>query len=68
MVKQKFARGRIDLYIPRQEIGNMKIKINKNLAREYYDALLEVKDELDIHDDIKCNSWRSDIIELLGFC
>jgi uncharacterized protein (TIGR00255 family) len=51
-VRKKFNRGRIDIYIPRQEVENMKLKVNKVLAREYFNALLSLKNELSISEDI----------------
>lgn len=50
-----FTRGRIDIFIPKQEEGGIKLKVNKTLAREYYDALNSIKEELSITDDISIN-------------
>jgi uncharacterized protein (TIGR00255 family) len=52
-IKQRFNRGRIDVYIPRHEEGSVSLKVNKTLAREYYNALVSLKEELSIMDDIK---------------
>ena len=49
-VKNKFARGRIEIFVPRQEIDGVKLKVNKTLAREYYNALVSLKDELSLSD------------------
>jgi uncharacterized protein (TIGR00255 family) len=53
--RKKFNRGRIDIFIPKQEVEGIKLKVNKVLAREYYDALNSIKDELSISDDISIN-------------
>ena len=51
-VKKKFNRGRIEIFVPRQEMDSVKLKVNKTLAREYYNALVSLKDELSINDDV----------------
>lgn len=58
-IKQKFSRGRIDVYVPKQELDNVKLKVNTSLAREYYNALSTLKDELSIADDIGINILAS---------
>ncbi len=58
-VKSKFNRGRIDVFVPRQEIYSVKLKVNRSLAREYYNALVSLKDELSISDDIGINMIAS---------
>ena len=50
-VKKKFNRGRIEIFVPRQEMDGIKLKVNKSLAREYYNALVSLKDELSLSDD-----------------
>ncbi len=52
MVRQKFSRGRIDVYIPKHEAANVKLKVNKDLAKEYYNALHTLKQELSIEQEI----------------
>lgn len=52
ITRSKFNRGRIDMYIPKQEVENVKLKVNKVLAREYYSALVSLKNELSIADEI----------------
>ena len=59
MVKQKFSRGRIEIFVPRQELENIKMKVNMSLAREYFKALTTLKDELSISDDIGINMLAS---------
>jgi uncharacterized protein (TIGR00255 family) len=51
-VKQRFSRGRIDIHVLKSEIEGIRLKINKSLAREYYNALVSLKNELSIPDDI----------------
>jgi len=50
-VKKKFNRGRIEIFMPRQEMDSVKLKVNKTLAREYYNALVSLKEELSLSDD-----------------
>ena len=50
-LKKKFNRGRIEIFVPRQEMDGIKLKVNKSLAREYYNALVSLKDELSLSDD-----------------
>ncbi|UCE71767.1 MAG: YicC family protein [Nitrospiraceae bacterium] len=51
-VKNRFSRGRIEVNIVRPEADAVKVKINKSLAREYYNALNSLKDDLSLSDDI----------------
>jgi uncharacterized protein (TIGR00255 family) len=51
-IKKEFNRGRIDVYVPRNEDGTARMKVNKPLAIEYYNALVSLRDELSIKDDI----------------
>lgn len=50
-VKKKFSRGRIEIFVPRQEMDSVKFKVNKTLAREYYNALVSLKDDLSLSED-----------------
>lgn len=52
MVKENFHRGHIEIFLSRPEANNIKLKINKSLAREYYDALVSLKNELSIPGDV----------------
>jgi uncharacterized protein (TIGR00255 family) len=52
IVKKKFHRGRLEVFIPKQEMENIKLKVNKSLAREYYNALVSLKDELSLSDNV----------------
>ncbi len=59
MVKEKFQRGRFEIFVPKPEEENLKLKINKSLAKEYYRALVSLKDELSIREDIGINILAS---------
>ncbi|UCH81156.1 MAG: YicC family protein [Nitrospiraceae bacterium] len=52
IVKKKLNRGRIDVYVPKQDIEGIKLNVNRSLAREYYNALTSLKDELSINEEI----------------
>ena len=58
-VKKKFSRGRIEIYVRKQETDNIKLKVNKHLAREYYNALVSLRDELSISDNIRIDVLAS---------
>lgn len=66
MVKEKFQRGRIEILVPKSEDENLKLKINKSLAKEYYRALVSLKDELSIREEIGINilALQRDIFSL----
>lgn len=59
MVKQEFNRGRIDVNVSRQDGENMRLKLNRSLAREYYNALITLKNELSLSDHIGINILAS---------
>ncbi|GBD95661.1 MAG TPA: YicC family protein [Nitrospirae bacterium] len=59
IVKKKFSRGRIEIYVRKQEADNIKLKVNKPLAREYYNALVSLRDELSISDNIRIDVLAS---------
>ncbi len=52
LVKKKLNRGRIDVYVPKQDIEGIKLNVNRSLAKEYYNALTLLKDELSINEEI----------------
>jgi uncharacterized protein (TIGR00255 family) len=52
LVRQKFQRGRIEIWVSKQEGDNIKLRINKSLAREYYNALISLKNELSLSGDV----------------
>ncbi len=51
-VRKKCSRGRIDIYMPKQEVESVKLKVNKALAREYFEALVSLKNELLISEEV----------------
>lgn len=51
-VKNAFSRGRIDIFIQRHGEEGIRLGVNKALAREYYNAFLDLKNELSIAGDI----------------
>ena len=52
MVKDKFKRGYIEIFFSRLKEDNIKVRINTQLAREYYQAFLSLKRELQLKEDI----------------
>ncbi len=52
LIKERFHRGHIEVFVPKSEGENIKLKINKPLAVEYYRALVSLKDELSISEDV----------------
>lgn len=52
ITRSRFNRGRIDIYIPKQEVESVNLKVNKLLAREYFNALTSLKNELSISEEI----------------
>ena len=52
LIKEKFHRGHIELFMPKPEVDNVKLRINKSLAEEYYRALVSLKNELGIPDNV----------------
>jgi uncharacterized protein (TIGR00255 family) len=58
-VKSRFARGRFDLYVFRQPGEKRNITLNRVLAREYYDVLMSLRDELALNDAISLSMIAS---------
>ncbi len=58
-VKNVVKRGRIEIYIPRQEVENIKMKVNESLASEYYGALNSIRDKLSIKEEVGINILAS---------
>lgn len=52
LVKKYFSRGRIEILVSTQQTEGLKFKINKSLAKEFYNTLVSLKDELAIPGDI----------------
>lgn len=59
LVKSRFQRGHIEISITKPESDIVKIKINKPLAMEYYNALASIKSELSLQGDIDINVLAS---------
>ncbi|MDH4029035.1 MAG: YicC family protein [Nitrospirota bacterium] len=52
IIKSEFNRGRIDVFVPKHETETLKLKVNKALATEYYNAFIALKDEFQVSGDI----------------
>ncbi|MBI5663970.1 MAG: hypothetical protein HZC49_02595 [Nitrospirae bacterium] len=52
IIKKTIERGHIEIFVPKQEMDNIKLKVNKSLAREYYNAFVSLRDELSLSDNI----------------
>ncbi len=54
IIKTHIQRGRVEVYITYQNIGESDVKINVDmaLAEEYLEALLKIKNNLKVNDDI----------------
>jgi len=59
LVKSRFQRGHIEISFTKPESDIVKIKINKPLAMEYYNALVSIKNELSLQGDIDINVLAS---------
>lgn len=55
LVKERFHRGYIEIFFSNQNIDGTKLKINKTLAKGYYEALVSLKHELSIPEEIGLN-------------
>jgi uncharacterized protein (TIGR00255 family) len=66
MIKDRFSRGHIEIFFTKLNEGNVKIRINKSLAKEYYNAFVSLKDELSIADNVGFNilAQQKDIFSL----
>jgi uncharacterized protein (TIGR00255 family) len=52
IVRERFSRGRFDILVTLLQEGNVRVKINTGLARELYDALRALKEELSLSDSL----------------
>ncbi|RJR21880.1 MAG: YicC family protein [Nitrospiraceae bacterium] len=52
IIKKSVERGRVEVFVPKQELDNIKLKVNKTLAREYYNAFVSLRDDLSLSDNI----------------
>jgi len=66
IVKERFSRGHIEIFLSRLKEDTVKIRLNKALAKEYYHAFVSLKDELPITDNIGFNvlAQQRDIFSL----
>lgn len=58
-VMKRFPRGRFEVYVFKQEGGKRNVTLNMNAAREYFEALLVLKEDLDIEEDISLEDITS---------
>lgn len=54
LLNGKIARGKIELSVQVQSVGEVseKIAVNKDVVRQYVEALREIKDDLSLMDDL----------------
>lgn len=66
LIKKMFQRGRFDIFTSKTGEDEIKLKVNIPLAKEYYHALLSLKKELSIPDDIGMDilASRPEIFEI----
>ena len=55
-VRKRFPRGRIEVYVFKQEEGKRNLTLNMDVAREYFEELKSLKEELSIDGDISLNN------------
>ena len=58
LAASKISRGKVDIYISIVDLSaeETTITLNHELAQSYYDALVELRDALHLHDDISVMS------------
>lgn len=63
-IRSKVSRGKIDVFITVEELNSdsSTINVDINLAKKYYDALLSIKNNLSLEDNVKL----SDIYNMQG--
>jgi uncharacterized protein (TIGR00255 family) len=59
LVREKFSRGRIDVFISMTDGKDLSIKVNMELAREIYNSLRSLKEELTLSGEISVESIAS---------
>jgi len=52
LVKNRFQRGRIDIYMTRQEGDGRKLTLNTFSAKKYYDVFVSLKEELSLSGNV----------------
>jgi len=55
LIKERFHRGYFEVYLTRFREEGLNLKINKYLAKEYYQSLVSLRDELSIQDNVGIN-------------
>lgn len=55
-VRKRFQRGRFEVYVFKQEEGKRNLTLNMDVAREYFEALKSLKEELSIDGDISLDN------------
>ncbi|MFT8347838.1 YicC/YloC family endoribonuclease [Clostridium saccharoperbutylacetonicum] len=58
IISKRLNRGKVDVFINYKNYGNEtgKINLNMNLAKEYYECLKQIKNELNIIEDISVST------------
>ncbi|CAH2212827.1 YicC/YloC family endoribonuclease [Tepidibacter aestuarii] len=58
LAKNYIKRGRVDIFVRYEIIGesDMNLKLDSNLASQYYNELMKIKKEFDVKDDISVMS------------
>jgi len=51
-IKNQIQRGRIEVYVPRNTGNGGILRVNKKLASDYYNAFVELKQELSLEGEI----------------
>lgn len=59
LIKSRFQRGHIEVSVTKSAADTVRIKMNKPLATEYYNALASLKDELALKGEIDINVLAS---------
>jgi uncharacterized protein (TIGR00255 family) len=57
MMKGQFTRGRFDISVLLTGECNVKVRVNKGLARELFNALTSLKDDLSLHGTIGIDTF-----------
>lgn len=53
-LKKSIQRGRVEIYVrmDTENVSNCEVSLDQNLARSYYDVLLQIRSEFAVKDDI----------------
>ncbi|GAB4540482.1 MAG: YicC family protein [Thermodesulfovibrionia bacterium] len=58
-IKERFQRGRIEVRVTGRETSYKRLKVNRVLAKEYYNELLSLKNELSIPGTVEIGLFSS---------